>query len=124
MIAACMIICEDGKFLGVSRKNDHSKFGFPGGKGEKNETPKKAAIRETFEETKIIVKNCEQIFVMKAGKYEAYCFVALEWEGNPKSCEEGVVKWLNAYSLTNENAAYPEYNSKAITAYKKYLEGI
>lgn len=47
----------DGKVLGVSRRNDHGDFGLPGGKVDKGETPILALIREVKEETGIDLKE-------------------------------------------------------------------
>jgi ADP-ribose pyrophosphatase YjhB (NUDIX family) len=46
-----------GNILAVSRKDNYEDLGFPGGKLNINENPEQAAIRETFEETGIILIN-------------------------------------------------------------------
>ena len=48
---ACVLITLDEKVLAVSRKNDPTAFGLPGGKKEPNEVLSQTAIRETLEET-------------------------------------------------------------------------
>jgi len=47
----------DGKILGVSRRDDHTSFGLPGGKVDKNETPIQALIREVKEETGVTIEE-------------------------------------------------------------------
>lgn len=48
--AVCSLIIRNGMALAVSRRNDSSKWGLPGGKVDPGETAMQAVIRETFEE--------------------------------------------------------------------------
>lgn len=66
-IAVCWIICED-KILFLHRsphKPEGNRWALPGGKVEKNETPKKTVIREIYEEIGIVLKESDVIFVKK-----------------------------------------------------------
>lgn len=49
--AGCIAIMQDGKVLAVPRRGSTNKWGLPGGKVEKGETPRQAALREMVEET-------------------------------------------------------------------------
>ena len=94
--AGVMLIIKDGLILSISRRNDKTKFGLPGGKLEPNELPVQAAIRETLEETGVTVKMCTEIFkreeiTLDGEVFFTYCFYAFSWSGNPKDSEEGVV---------------------------------
>lgn len=53
--AVCVLVpSEDGKtFMSVSRRNDPTRWGLPGGKVDPGETPLQAIVRETFEEVGI-----------------------------------------------------------------------
>ena len=122
--AAVMIIIQDGLILGVSRKNDSTKFGLPGGKLEPHELPKDAAVRETFEETGLQVKNAVYLYrrdeVSENNKiFHTYCYLALDWEGTLSSSEEGIARWLTAKELTGMSGAFPEYNMQALNELKK-----
>ena len=128
--AAGMLIIKDGMILGVSRKNDPTKFGLPGGKCDGFEAPWQAAIREVKEETDIdagdlivVYKRTEPAHAPapEGEDFEAYCFYPLEWRGEPKSMEEGtVVKWLTAAELTSpESGAFAEYNKIALAEFRK-----
>jgi 8-oxo-dGTP pyrophosphatase MutT (NUDIX family) len=130
--AVMLILNDDGLILGVSRRNDKTKFGLPGGKSNKNEAPKETALRETLEETGIKVKACTQIFKreeppeVKGGKtFIVYCFYALQWEGKPQSSEEGKIEWLTSKELTTaDKGAFSEYNKLTIAAFKKHFPDI
>ena len=133
--AGCMLIVKDGLILGVSRKNDITKFGLPGSKVDGNETQEEAAIRETLEETGIKVNKCERFFNRTelpsypgGEEFESATFYALDWEGEISSTEEGDVKWLIAKELTSSSAAFPDYNSRMLNVFKQiftkvYIKG-
>jgi 8-oxo-dGTP diphosphatase len=129
--AGVMLIIKDGLILGISRRNDKTKFGLPGGKLEAGEMPWQAAIRETKEETGVTVAMCTQIFRREeppatpdGEPFYTYCYYALAWSGEPKDSEEGVVKWLTAEELTSTAGAFPEYNRKTLDAFKQKYPNI
>jgi len=123
--AGVMLIIKDGLILGITRRNDKTKYGLPGGKVEPGETPKEAAIRETFEETSIRVKDCELIYDRvelgngpKGFDLHSFCYYATSWEGEPQKSEEGEVAWLTAQELTSTKAAFASYNNQNISYFK------
>lgn len=118
--AGVALIIKDGLILSISRRDNKSLFGLPGGKVEvvDNDT-KAAAIRETFEETSIWIKDCILIFEALDNGFEAHCYYVLDWEGTPINNEEGEVKWLTATELTSTMAAFPEYNSNTLKVFEK-----
>lgn len=124
--AGVMLIVKDGLILGISRREDKTIFGLPGGKKEDGETPEEAAIRETWEETSIKVNSCVQIFRREEPArstgglpFYTYCYYATDWEGTPSSSEEGEVAWLTAEELTSTKAAFAQYNRNTLDAFKK-----
>lgn len=130
--AVMLIINQQGLILSVSRKSNPNKFGLPGGKLEKDEHPKIAAVRETREETSIIVSNCLKIYSRVEPKenetgedFNTHCFYATEWYGTPVDSEEGKVMWLTSKDLTSsQSGAFPEYNKLTLNKFKKLFPNI
>lgn len=129
--AAVMLIIKDGLILAVSRRYDKTKFGLPGGKVESDETPEQAAMRETLEETGIVVSKCEFIFLRDEPRdrpegedFHAYCYYATDWSGQPRDGEEGVVKWLTERELTLDKGAFADYNIRTLEAFKSKFPSI
>lgn len=121
--AVMLVINSDGLILGVSRKNDPTKFGLCGGKIEEGETAIQAAIRETFEETGIYVdavtylyERIEPAELPNGLEFKTYCFYANTWKGEPYKSEEGDVKWITENDLAN--GAFPEYNMNTLAAFR------
>lgn len=98
--AACVVITgPDGKFLGVSRKNDPNDFGFPGGHIELGETPREAAERELTEETGLVATDLHYLMKVPT-KHGGFCAVYLcKAIGKIHTEEEGVVKWVSQDEL-------------------------
>ena len=125
--AAVMLLIKDGLILGVSRKDDSTKWGLPGGKKEFNETPEQAAIRETLEETGLKILSCHFIFnriepstTDDGIPFNTHCFYADSWEGEIRNSEEGQVKWLKPSVLSSHTSgAFPEYNLITLMKFKK-----
>lgn len=121
-----LIVNSEGLILGVSRRNDSTKFGLPGGKLEPSETAMEAGIRETVEETGIKVNSCVEIYkrMEPAGStdgfpFYTYCFYATDWEGTPTDSDEGVVRWLKSSDLTGDTGAFAEYNRNTLAKFKE-----
>lgn len=65
MTSACLVLCSNGKVLMV-KANYKDHWTFPSGIVDANESPKAAALRETFEETGIEIpaEQCELLTVV------------------------------------------------------------
>ena len=124
--AAVMIIVRDRKILSISRRDDISVFGLIGGKRDlTDDSLMVTAIRETVEETTIVVKKCFEVYTrMEPPRYpgglsfNTTCFYATEWEGEPKDSDEGKVRWLTRSELSNPPpigvGAFALYNTYAL----------
>lgn len=127
--AGVMLIVKDGLILSISRRDDKTKFGLPGGKLEPGETPMQAAIRETLEETGVTVEVCSEFFRREESNisgevFFTYCYRAMTWDGIPQDSEEGIVKWLTTNELTVTHGAFPDYNKAMLDTFKLYYPNI
>lgn len=90
--AVCaLIFTEDGKILGVSRKDNPTAFGLIGGKVDEGETPEEALIRETKEETGLDITKYEKIFERTDGDFKCSTYLC-EVKGEIQTTEKGIVK--------------------------------
>ena len=124
--AGVMLIIRDGLILGITRRHDKNIFGLPGGKKDPTDKDtKETAIRETREETSVVVNDCVFLYErVELGDgptgvdYYSRVYYATDWEGNPCSSEEGDVKWLTAEEITCSHAAFGDYNRKTLDLFK------
>lgn len=119
--AACVLLRRgDGKVLAVSRKDDPTDYGLPGGKVDKGEEDIEAARRELVEETGYVVGDINFLYagVCKGGKdgidfwtttYTAE-YAGAEVEGDVDASETGVVKWVDPEVLLR--GSFAEYNKR------------
>ena len=109
--AALMVVLgKDGTLLGVSRPNDPQDFGLPGGSVEPGEDPELAAIRELEEETSLKAMRVKKLEQSTYRERTVHCFLALEWSGEPRRSDEGVVAWVTWEVLGN--GKYGDYNRR------------
>lgn len=72
--ASAVLIKRGDKFLGVSRKDDHTNIGLPSGKRDPGESFEQCAIRETLEETGYTIRLIDvQPFAMVDEDSNIYC---------------------------------------------------
>lgn len=90
----------------------------PGGHVEKAESFTEAAIRETFEETGLLIKEprlcgVKQFQTKDDTRYVVFFYKANQYEGTLTSSEEGEVLWMSREEL---------YNRKTVEDLDKMLE--
>lgn len=115
--AVCILITrdtEDGgvEVLAVSRKDDSTKFGLPGGKCELGEARMAAARRELKEETGLDATVFDPVFTRDCLGHDTYrstTFRVKHYYGLPGNRPgEGVVRWVSPEVLVN--GPFGEYN--------------
>jgi len=132
--AGVMLVIKDGLILGITRRNDRTKYGLPGGKFDPaagDNHVMDAAIRETLEETGVVVKACVQVYRrVELGDgptgedFYSTCYYATDWSGEPRDSEEGSVKWLTPEEVTATKAAFGDYNRKTLDVFKTMFPNV
>ena len=93
--ATVLVIADDGKVLAVSRRDDPSAFGLPGGKVDPGETLEQAAARELQEETGLTATDLRPVFTRREDDgFTTTTFVG-KVSGQINTDEEGVIRWVD-----------------------------
>lgn len=128
-VATVLIPREDGKILMVSRKDNHTDFGLPGGKMDDvdNGDILETARRECLEESGIEIDKNSLILLYQGvdgvlnDKYDCYCYLAQSYSGEiNNSLEEGVVQWGDPQLVIE--GTFGMYNNIVLEIYKKLLQ--
>lgn len=122
------LLHQEGLFLAISRKDDSTKFGIPGGKVELNESEIEAVQRETLEEIGLI-GYYNEFQTIHSGKCVGYWVSTYLWVGDDISletliAEEGTeLKWFTVEELCKPDISpFSEYNKKVFKAYIEWLK--
>ena len=101
----CLIVKDDRILLLKKSKGlfGEGRWSYPGGKILPNEEPKRAAIREVLEETRLVVKSPEEVGLMyfynKSQRlspvWTVHTFIARRFDGVLIGGREGRLKWFN-----------------------------
>ena len=123
-----VLINDDGKILGVSRKHDHTDFGFVGGKIDKEDfEPKisedsninlmaaliRGAIRETKEETGLDIFDLEIVYSSFWGGRMQWTMLA-KHRGQINTDEPHAVEWIDSKTLLK--GTFKEYNIEVLAS--------
>lgn len=109
--ACCLIVGHDGTVLCVSRRNNHTMWGMPGGKVDPGEDDETAAARELEEETGLVAKSLHPVFSKRDKQGFVTTTFACEAEGQIDTDEEGLIRWVSPSLLVNDaHSPFTDYN--------------
>lgn len=114
---------EDGDILAVSRKDNQTDFGLPGGKVDEGETDEQAVIREVEEETGLKLYAVKPYFVREDGEYVCTTFIG-NYKGEIQTTEKGKVIWTDFKTI--QKGSFGKYNVQLENFFNlthKYEEG-
>lgn len=101
LAATVLVLGKGGKVLAVSRRDDPTAFGLPGGKVDPGEDLATAAARELKEETGLDAVDLHPVFTHQEDDgFTTTTFVG-HVTGEIGTREEGVVKWVDREVLFN-----------------------
>ncbi len=116
----CYIENEYGEYLmlhRVKKENDanHDKWIGIGGKFEDGESPEECVLRETLEETGLMLTDYRYrgLVTFVSDRWETeymHLFTATAWQGEVRTCDEGVLEWIGK----DELAALPQWEGDRI----------
>jgi len=113
--ACCLIVSGDGKILAVSRKDDPTMLGLPGGKVDPGETPEEAAARELWEECGIEALDMHEVFSCSDAQGYVTTTFACKADGEIHTDEPGVIRWVEPSVLLDPGSSpFTDYNKKLL----------
>lgn len=128
-------LCALAKYLAVSRRNDPTNFGLPGGKEDPGESNLQAVVREVFEEVGLVIRPDELAPVYSGvcpgkGPDDTYWVTTYLWKRAPGpldqqlKLEPGLVSdWRTEAQLTDPRMSpFAAYNVAVFNAYRQYLQ--
>ena len=120
IVACAAMVREDvnGRFLGVSRKDDYDDWGWPAGKREPGETLEDCALRELLEETGLVGEIVRHVYTgLDGGAGQCAAFeVRVVGKAARAKGETGRVDLVTKERLYA--GRWGDYNRRAIAAFE------
>lgn len=113
--SSCIYVTKgDGKILAVSRKDDPTDFGMPGGRVEYGEDPMHAAVRELKEETGFDITNAKLIYESQDDNGYYVRVYTGDVSGRPHTIETGLIRWVTPDILIK--GSFGKFNKKFLSS--------
>jgi 8-oxo-dGTP diphosphatase len=129
----CFIVRDDEVLLLKKSKGlfGQGKWNAPGGKILPGEAPETCAVREVLEETRLRVKDLEQVATVHFYKHDkrdspdwtVSVYLSRVFEGAPTSGREGIVRWFNVDALPFEEMWEDDRHWHKLALAGKRIEG-
>ena len=132
-LAACVLMPTGNRpeeIIAISRRNDFTKWGIPGGKQDDDETNVRCAMREIREETGIQLLTSDLVPIYSGACYgkDGHDFwvttyvVNDTFSGIITNCEDGLqCKPMELITLCNESISpFAPYNINVLTAWRHF----
>jgi 8-oxo-dGTP diphosphatase len=128
--AVCLLMLGGAGVFAVSRRNDDTQWGMPGGKVDPGETPVQAVIREISEEISLDIEESQldELYVGPCGgENGTTCFEVTTYLYLPSppalealKAEEGLALEVQPFSvlLRPDSSPFAEYNQRVFNAYR------
>lgn len=115
------MLIRNGAHFAAIRSNKRGKhIGLVAGKVEPGESRMQAAVRESLEETSLLLLGGVCLGEKHDGERKCTLILALKWEGELKSSDEGEAFWATREELVGSESAYPEWNTWALEQLDDY----
>lgn len=129
--AVCVLVPLHDEFLAISRRNDTTRWGLPGGKVDPGETNLEAVIRESREEASLILdpELLEPLAIALCpgkGREDTYWVTTYLYKGEVDLYALKPEEGFTLTTMTKEQLADPsvspfaEYNDKVFAAYNSF----
>jgi 8-oxo-dGTP pyrophosphatase MutT (NUDIX family) len=118
---AVAVLIRNGIHFAAIRSNKRGKrIGLVAGKVEPGELRMQAAVRESLEETGLLLLGGVCLGEKYDGERSCSLILALKWEGELRSSDEGEAFWATREELVGSEGAYPEWNTWALEQLDDY----
>lgn len=110
----CMVYNEKNEVVVQDRLKSFKGISFPGGHIENGESIVDSVIREVYEETGLTISNLKLQGVKnwfnekENHRYMVFMYKTNTYQGDLKSSDEGICKWMNIEDVLNQNLAFED----------------
>lgn len=126
---ACALVAHDWKTVLIQReaKEAGQPWGLPGGKPERGETMRGAAVREMREEVGVVVEyySLKEVAQFECNGWDMTLFLTQRWTGTPTACEsQPELRWSTIDELTEHPPGHRASMRQCKGALNKYVAAL